>query len=195
MNNNLASYPQLPLDNSVIDSVLDYMIYSRSIERDKMEVRLVKVDDQKVSKTNYKLFVFRKSEFNNYGRPTTTIEQPQSKFDQTHKADYNSGKINADEYWAREYYSRHSSSYASSYSDNYIFSLEEASGETPEEAICKFFTEAVKTIMRQKKFKEKEFARIEKELAAMDYTIAKLHSLANPDEIKEPESTPEVAKK
>ena len=153
--------PEEPLIDAVKEKIIEVVSYIRSYNKNELEARLVK--EEKVLDP-YKVFACKKKQA---PKPLDKDKSKPSNFD---------NDINV------PYHMRHSYNQSSFIPD---FTLEEQSGSTPEAAIEKFFNEAVKSLGRQKKIKEKEFAKLEKDIASMDYLISRIAVYASDDAKKE----------
>ncbi len=149
--------PEEPLDDAIKEKIVEVVAYIKSYEKDKLEARLVKED--KVLDP-YKVFACKKKD-------PPKEETKFSNFDDDVP------------FHCRQNNYSHIGSYIGDYP------LEDQSGPSPAAAIEKFFTEAVKSLARQKKTKEKEFAKLEKDIASMDYLIIRIEKYASEDTKKE----------
>lgn len=172
-------YPLEPLAEPIKEKIIETVAYIRGIDRDKLEARLIKEDK---TVTPYKVFACKKQP-----KKEAKTAEPSSKIDYRYNGCSNT-----------TYYPSHHCCYPITSYSNDSFPMEDQSGNTPEEAIEKFFTEAVKSIGKQQKIKEKEFGKLEKELASMNYIIKRISSYANKEEIakelvdKKEESIPPI---
>ena len=141
--------PQEPLDDDVKEKIIAVVSYVRDIDKDKLEARLVKED--KVYDP-YKIFGCKKKD-------PPVEEKKENNFY------YNQQGQCVEPYRPPPVYC-------------YEFPMEEQSGPTPEAAIKKFFTEAVKALARKKKTEEKKFAKLEKDIASMDYLVTQIEKYA-----------------
>lgn len=155
----IMDLPQEYLEDTIKNKIVEVVAYIRNIEKDKIEARLVKEDKTFYP---YKVFACKKQD------PPEKKEAPREIPDCVDR------------------YLRHKEVYNYPPTNNYPsylydYPMEEQSGDTPALAVEKFFTEAVKTISRQRKNKEKEFAKLEKDLASMDYLIGRIEKYAKED--------------
>lgn len=178
-------YDPEPLDDAVKQRIIETVAYIRGIDADKLEARLIK-EDKIIAP--YKVFACRKKlqpkktqEENKTITPTTagpsySVPHMDRRGDViAYYGGANCGEFN------NYYHSRNFETYYNSPTD---FPMEDQSGDTKEAALEKFFTEAAKNIVKQQKIKEKEFAKLEKELASMKYIIGRISTYAKMSDVE-----------
>jgi len=153
----LMDYDPLPISEDIITKVTEVMAMLKGMERDKVGVRLIK--DELKPKEPYKIFVYKKPEV--YVPPinTNALNSVGASADALCRHNPNAA------------YNNYNGHYP--YND-FVFSMEDATGETAEKAISKFFDDMQKSAEKTKKMKERDFAKSEKDLAAINYILNKI---------------------
>lgn len=188
-------YPEIEIEEGVFQKISEAIALIKKISKENIGIRLIKDSNEKEP---FRLCVYRKNDYKpattyntslvkEAAKPTVapasainpvTIQTKSTVASPANQQSLNrSWADDEDGYWKSAGYGYQGSYYGSSSYVNYINILEEARAASAEKAIESFFCKVVKDLAKDKKFKEKEFSKIERELAILTYLHNKILGL------------------